>query len=114
VTVELRAPSNGFLRLIYKRARYGNAVAYECGADGGGGASMTAINLILAAVEPCEHPAVVGGLCAVCGADMRAPPSVAGVNNAGGIGTGSSASGSGAVRRKTTLGKDVPNELQQQ
>ena len=24
-----------------------------------------------AAQEPCDHPAVVGGLCAVCGADTR-------------------------------------------
>ena len=80
VPVDLRAPTGGFLRLIYKKATYGNAATVI---DGGGEA--TAVNLILAAVEPCEHPAAVGGMCAVCGEDMRDPRPPSAPDAAGGV-----------------------------
>jgi len=69
VLVEMRSPSNGFLRVLYKKSFAFNAVKI----DHSESQKYSAINLILAAIEECEHPAVIGGLCAVCGADMRAP-----------------------------------------
>jgi len=63
VTLDIRAPSNGFLRIIYKKSYAYNAVHYTSDVK-------SVIGLILGAIEPCEHPAVVGGLCAVCGVDI--------------------------------------------
>jgi len=63
VTLDIRAPSNGFLRIIYKKSYAYNAVHYTSDVK-------SVISLILGAIEPCEHPAVVGGLCAVCGVDI--------------------------------------------
>ena len=65
ITLEVRAPSHGFLRILYNKSFANNAVDYTEDIK-------SVINLILAAIEPCEHPAVVGFLCAVCGADTRA------------------------------------------
>lgn len=70
VSLEIRSPSNGFLRVLFKKAFAFNVVRIN---QKGPHPELSVINLILAAVEPCEHPAVVGGLCVVCGADMRAP-----------------------------------------
>ena len=63
VTLEIRAPSNGFLRVLHKKPSVSNAVQYAS-------EIKSVVSLILAAIEPCEHPAVVGGLCAVCGVDV--------------------------------------------
>ena len=68
VSLEIRSPSNGFLRVLFKKAFAENVVRI----NQKGPHPESVINLILAAIEPCEHPAVVGGLCVVCGADMRA------------------------------------------
>lgn len=67
VTREIRAPSDGFLRILYTKSFAFNAVQINKGFP----AKYSVIDLNLAAIEPCEHPAVVGGLCAVCGADTR-------------------------------------------
>jgi len=67
VSLEIRSPSNGFLRVLYKKSFAFNAVQINYEAS----PKYSVINLNLAAIEPCEHPAVVGGLCAVCGADTR-------------------------------------------
>ncbi|KAL7553597.1 hypothetical protein ACHAWF_016904 [Thalassiosira exigua] len=64
VTLDVRSPHDGFLRVLYKKPCAFNAIQIN--------QSYSAVNLILAAIEPCEHPAVVGSLCAVCGADIRA------------------------------------------
>ena len=69
VLLTIKANANGFLRIIYTKPFAFNAVQINHTAS----PKYSAINLILAAIEPCEHPAVVGGLCAVCGADTRAP-----------------------------------------
>ena len=63
ITLDIRAPFNGFLRIIYKKSYAYNAVHYTSDVK-------SVISLILGAIEPCEHPAVVGGLCAVCGVDI--------------------------------------------
>ena len=70
VSLEIRSPSNGFLRVLFKKASAFNVVRINQKEPH---PELSVINLILAAIEPCEHPAVVGGLCVVCGADMRAP-----------------------------------------
>ena len=62
VTREIRSPSNGFLRVLYKKSFAYNAVSIIDG-------EYSVLNLILAAIETCEHPAVVGGLCVVCGSN---------------------------------------------
>ncbi|KAL7543338.1 hypothetical protein ACHAXR_012664 [Thalassiosira sp. AJA248-18] len=69
VSLEIRSPSNGFLRVLYKKSLASNAVQINQSSS----TKYSVINLILAAIEACEHPAVVGDLCAVCGADTRAP-----------------------------------------
>lgn len=71
---ELRAPSSGFLRVLYMKPLALDAVQITL--FGASGLEMSVVKLILAAIEPCEHPAVVGGLCAVCGADPRAQTNV--------------------------------------
>ncbi|KAL3764061.1 hypothetical protein ACHAW5_000536 [Stephanodiscus triporus] len=71
ICLEIRSPSNGFLRVLFKKASASNAVHIN---QTGHHPELSVINLILAAIEPCEHPAVVGGMCVVCGADMRGPP----------------------------------------
>ncbi|KAL9184452.1 hypothetical protein ACHAXT_002538 [Thalassiosira profunda] len=68
VNRDLRSPANGFLRIVYTKSHAQNAVHIK---ETAVGKRFTPINLILAAIEPCEHPSAVGGLCAVCGADMR-------------------------------------------
>ncbi|KAL3808139.1 hypothetical protein ACHAXA_005738 [Cyclostephanos tholiformis] len=70
VSVEIRSPSNGFLRVLFKKKCASNVVRIN---QTSVRPELSVINLILAAIEPCEHPAVVGGLCVVCGADMRTP-----------------------------------------
>lgn len=71
ICLEIRSPSNGFLRVLFKKASAFNVVHIN---QTGHHPELSVINLILAAIEPCEHPAVVGGMCVVCGADMRGPP----------------------------------------
>ncbi len=68
---DVRSPSSGFLRVLFKKQTMLDAVQVTL--FGASGIEMTVIKLILAAIEPCEHPAMVGGLCVVCGADPRAP-----------------------------------------
>jgi RNA polymerase II subunit A-like phosphatase len=68
--VEIRSPSNGILTVVFKNNFVSNAVRIN---QLGLYPELSAINLILAAIKPCEHPAVVGELCVVCGADMRPP-----------------------------------------
>ena len=70
VSLDIRAPSNGFLRVLFKKEFASDVVRIDRTRPR---PKLSVINLILAAIEPCEHPAVVGGLCVVCGADMRAP-----------------------------------------
>ena len=67
---EIRSPSNGILTVVFKKDFVFNAV---CINQLGLYPELSAINLILAAIKPCEHPAVVGELCVVCGTDMRPP-----------------------------------------
>ena len=69
-TVEIRSPSSGILTVVFKKDFVFNAV---CINQLGLYPELSAINLILAAIKPCEHPAVVGELCVVCGTDMRPP-----------------------------------------
>lgn len=66
---EVRSPAIGFLRVLYKNPLMLDAVQITL--FGSSGIEMSASKLILAAIEPCEHPAVVGGLCVVCGVDPR-------------------------------------------
>jgi len=69
VSCTIKANANGFLRILYTKSMASNAVQINEAAS----PKYSVLNLILAAIEPCEHPAVVGGLCAVCGADTRVP-----------------------------------------
>jgi len=69
VSLAIKANADGFLRILYTKSFVYNAVQVNPMAS----PKCSVLNLILAAIEPCEHPAVVGGLCAVCGADTRAP-----------------------------------------
>ena len=57
-SIPLKAPSDGFLRIAA-----GSSGSDPKGAEGGG---VT----IVGYVEPCHHPAVIDGLCAVCGSTV--------------------------------------------
>ena len=69
VSLTIKAAASGFVRMLYTKPLVLNAVQINRKAS----PKYSVINLILAAIEPCEHPAVVGGLCVVCGVDTRAP-----------------------------------------
>eukprot|EP01082_Thalassiosira_pseudonana_P007970 g6729.t1 g6729 contig23:1104868-1108098(-) len=72
IALEIRAPSSGFLRVLYTKPTVFNAAQTTTSVTSNSSHSYQPLDLILAAIEPCEHPAVVGTLCAVCGADTRA------------------------------------------
>jgi hypothetical protein len=65
ISIDIRAPSTGFFRILYNPSTIINAVQYTINNE------MKLSEIILAAIEPCEHPALVGDLCAVCGVDTR-------------------------------------------
>ena len=64
--IDIRSPASGFLRIVWKQSTISNAINIQ-------NQQYVSSDVILAAVEPCEHPALVGTLCAVCGTDTRAP-----------------------------------------
>ena len=88
VSLEIRSPANGFIRIIYTKPIIPSAIEIrQTIADSGTTAKCVPNNIILAAIEPCEHPAMVGDLCAVCGCDIRAPqPSPQEENDFGAVG----------------------------
>lgn len=69
VSMDIRSPFSGFLRILYSNDIINNAIQINPNQESN---HYAATDLILAAVEPCQHPALVGSLCAVCGTDTRA------------------------------------------
>ena len=63
-TIDIRSPASGFLRVVWNQSTISNAIHVR-------NQQYAVSDIILAAVEPCEHPALVGTLCAVCGTDTR-------------------------------------------
>ena len=93
--IPLKAPTDGFLR-----------IADPKGAEGG-------IAVVVGYVEPCHHPAVIDGLCAVCGSTVDRKGGSAGTGGGGETVPGSAASG-GAMTTSSSLhshpptGKSIP------
>jgi len=68
--IALRAPSDGFLRILASsgNGNHGN----DRGEKATDGSAVTVGRgvVVVGYVEPCHHPAVIGGLCAVCGSTV--------------------------------------------
>lgn len=74
ISMDIRSPASGILRIVYSETIVTNAIQIE-------NQQSTVANIVLAAIEPCEHPALVGTLCAVCGMDTRASNVVVDLTN---------------------------------
>ena len=74
ISMDIRSPASGFLRIIYSETIVTNAIQMH-------NQQSTPVNIVLAAIEPCEHPALVGSLCAVCGMDTRTSTVVVDLTN---------------------------------
>lgn len=59
--IDIRAPSSGFLRIHH--THLSKAILYINN-------EMVVSSVILASIEKCTHPALVGTLCGVCGVDV--------------------------------------------
>lgn len=70
-SIQIRSPSNGFLRVQQTNTMIPNAFPLKCGNNRNNNTKEEKDKMILAIVEPCRHPAVVGDLCAVCGYDFK-------------------------------------------
>ncbi|KAL3797658.1 hypothetical protein HJC23_013490 [Cyclotella cryptica] len=69
ISIDVRSPFSGFLHVLYNSDIINNAIQINTNQQPYHYATE---DIILAAVETCQHPALVGSLCAVCGTDTRA------------------------------------------
>ncbi|KAL7473516.1 hypothetical protein ACHAXS_013971 [Conticribra weissflogii] len=72
-SMQIRSPSNGFLRIPQTKTLIPNAFPLKYGKNRDSITKEKNETIILATIEPCHHPAVVGDLCAVCGYDFKSP-----------------------------------------